>query len=1326
LPTNQEQAKIRKDLLEQDTSGQIIFGGARMALLDLEAGFYSLRQQIEGLAGKSLADAVIQQAGAQGGASFSSSYIKSFDNYDIPTLFRECLASYQAAGFGEFEIETLDWENHRIRVRAVNAFEAWIINRKGETSENPVCAYTAGVLVGFLNVLDSEHDLVCIEHVCQAQGSEGCLFELLPAKDAGQFPAVMYTPDPSLGSQLNLLEILFDRMPMGIAIFDNNFNLKRCNPTWASMLERYTLSKASHAISGANFFDLAPGSEATTLPVFDRVLRGETVSLEAVPVESSGIVSYWDVTFSPLKENEKVVGFVDVTIDATERVRSNQALQENEKNLHSLLETAQKFAIYRIEVALDQPRFGRVTMVSPSLAEILGITNLYDFESWFENIHPDDIERVEAANYRALTKGVPYNEYVRFYNKVKKDWIWTHTLSNPVFDDPGRLTHFNGLVVDVSEGKLAEEAFQESQRRLSTLMSNMPGMAYRCFQNCDMEFVSEGSLELTGYPPEILVGTENISYDQLIHPDDRNTVMADKQDALTTKQPYRLTYRIRTANEAEKWVWEQGRGVYSKDNELQAMEGFITDITDRVNNQRLLEQRVEERTQDLFTVLEVSHTVASTLDLQPLMKLILEQLKAVVNFDGASVMVLDGEQLRILAYQGPIPQKQALEIKFPLDKAEVNSLVIHKREPIIVPDVFADTYLAQAIRKTAGEELETTFSYMKSWMGVPLIVRDQAIGMISLDHHERNYFQPPQDKLMMAFANQVAVAIENARLYANIRQRADETQTLLAVQKAITSRLDTKAVLQMIADEALRLTGTEQSAVYLLEGDELVISVISGGVKSEMLGYRLPVDGSVAGQAITTGKPFLVSDAEKDHRVHADIIQKVGAKTFVIVPLLTSNGPIGTITVANKQERPLGAEDEWVLTMLASGAVVALENARLYNDEQEQRRQAEQRRQIAEGLRDIVKLLNSDRSLEEILDSIVSQASQLLGSKAVVIFKINDERDSMLIEAAYNMPDTFMDIGEMPLIQSEPNQAILNKQPFPVENLEARIERFSHLLPHLPESIRDFYNSVRGVYNAELSVPLIIRDEVYGAISLFYVEPRQYSEEDIALAVSFADQAALAIENTRLRSQAARIAVQSERSRLARDLHDAVTQTLFSASLIAEVMPRLWDKNREEGIRRLGELRELTRGALAEMRTLLLELRPSALIEAEPAELFRHLVEAFTGRARVPIDFQIKGEGDLPPDIKVAFYRIAQEALNNIAKHAEASQVTLNVECEEDRLSLLIKDNGQGFDMGEISHESLGLGIMRERADNIGAILSIYSEVGEGTQISVSWKKPER
>ena len=196
----------------------------------------------------------------------------------------------------------------------------------------------------------------------------------------------------------------------------------------------------------------------------------------------------------------------------------------------------------------------------------------------------------------------------------------------------------------------------------------------------------------------------------------------------------------------------------------------------------------------------------------------------------------------------------------------------------------------------------------------------------------------------------------------------------------------------------------------------------------------------------------------------------------------------------------------------------------------------------------------------------------------------------------------------------------------------------------------------------------------------------------------------------------------AERSRLARDLHDAVSQTLFSASLIADVLPRLWEKDPEQGRSRLQEVRLLTRGALAEMRTLLFELRPAALADAELADLLKQLAESVTGRARVPVSTRFEGHCMLPPDTKIALYRIAQEALNNIAKHSGADEGQILMSSEEGRVELRIKDNGTGFDRTKVSGKSLGLGIMQERARAIGASLDVRSEAGRGTEVIAIWR----
>ncbi len=196
----------------------------------------------------------------------------------------------------------------------------------------------------------------------------------------------------------------------------------------------------------------------------------------------------------------------------------------------------------------------------------------------------------------------------------------------------------------------------------------------------------------------------------------------------------------------------------------------------------------------------------------------------------------------------------------------------------------------------------------------------------------------------------------------------------------------------------------------------------------------------------------------------------------------------------------------------------------------------------------------------------------------------------------------------------------------------------------------------------------------------------------------------------------------AERTRLARELHDAVSQTLFSTSLIAEVLPRLWERNPEEGRKRLEEVRQLTRGALAEMRTLLFELRPSALRDVELRDLLKQLGESVIGRARIPVSLDIQGECSIPPEVKISLYRLCQEALNNIVKHSGATEAGIVLICAPGRVELRISDNGRGFDTGSVRAGSLGLSIMKERAEAIGAELRLESGAGKGTMIFVFWK----
>jgi signal transduction histidine kinase len=259
-----------------------------------------------------------------------------------------------------------------------------------------------------------------------------------------------------------------------------------------------------------------------------------------------------------------------------------------------------------------------------------------------------------------------------------------------------------------------------------------------------------------------------------------------------------------------------------------------------------------------------------------------------------------------------------------------------------------------------------------------------------------------------------------------------------------------------------------------------------------------------------------------------------------------------------------------------------------------------------------------------------------------------------------------------------------------------------------------------------LLVPLIIRRAAIGVMSVASDLPgRVFSADDVRLAETIATDLAGAIENARLFDQAQETAISAERSRLARELHDSVTQILFSINLIALSLGRLWKRNPEMAARSTDELQRLTRGALAEMRALLRELRPQTIAATKLSTLLKQLGDGIAARHDIPLDVEVGQPCELPPEVHVALYRIAQEALSNVAKHAEASQVAVKLACEDAATQLTITDNGQGFDPDEVPAEHMGLDIMRERVDAIGAAMTITSQPGAGTSIVVTWPIPQ-
>jgi signal transduction histidine kinase len=352
------------------------------------------------------------------------------------------------------------------------------------------------------------------------------------------------------------------------------------------------------------------------------------------------------------------------------------------------------------------------------------------------------------------------------------------------------------------------------------------------------------------------------------------------------------------------------------------------------------------------------------------------------------------------------------------------------------------------------------------------------------------------------------------------------------------------------------------------------------------------------------------------------------------------------------------------------------------------------------------------------LEQVSETVAYLFDASYTHIIVLMDEADDLMVLVGFDRETgpvgrTHVDVplAELPVVR----QVLSQGQPLTMSDLQAQ-----PLAPQVREFIAG--RNVRSI----MLLPLLVRGAIIGFMSVASDEAgRDFTPDEISLAETIAGDVAAAVENARLLETAKAAAAAIERNRIARELHDSVTQTMYSVSIVAEALPRLMERDLARAKRNVAYLRQTTLGALAEMRTLLFELRPGSLEKAGLDVLLQQLADVLTGRTRVPVEMAVESEVTLPPDVKIGLYRIAQEAFNNIAKHARASHAWATLQTESDGAILVIRDNGQGFDPTSIPPEHMGTRIMRERAEEMGAAITVESRPREGTTISVVWTNDE-
>ncbi len=562
------------------------------------------------------------------------------------------------------------------------------------------------------------------------------------------------------------------------------------------------------------------------------------------------------------------------------------------------------------------------------------------------------------------------------------------------------------------------------------------------------------------------------------------------------------------------------------------------------------------------------------------------------------------------------------------------------------------------------------------------------------------------------------IRARSRELEKEVASRTRELAALNTIAAVVSRSLDPQQILADALDKTLEVTGLEAGGIYVLEeqahsqeGGILKIAAHRGLSAEHVAGCdNLLVGEGFSGRVVESGDPLVVDDLASDPRLTRLVVREGGFRSLVIAPVVSRAAVFGTLFVMTRDQVKFTQRDVELLSSIGVQIGVAIENARLFAAEQ---RRSEQFRLINQVGRELALILD----VTEVLKQVTHMIQKAFGYYHVGIGLIEGDEVVYRVGAG--------ELWEDPEFEYRPAHLKVGK-----EGLSGWVAASGEplLVPDVTTDPRYVWMR-RSKTRSELIVPIVVKSQVVGVLDVQSDRIDAFDDTDLAVLQSLAHQVGAAIENVRLYEQAQESAVLAERGRLARDLHDAVTQTLFSASLIAEAVPDSWKQSQREGEQLLSELRQLTRGALAEMRTLLLELRPAALVETSLSDLLQQLAEAAVGRVGMPVTVTADRSLTVPADVHVALYRITQEALNNVVKHAQATRAEVSLqragEPDDGRraVELCIWDDGQGFDPEEVPPDHLGLGIMRERADAIGARLQLESEVGQGTRITVLWKE---
>ena len=535
----------------------------------------------------------------------------------------------------------------------------------------------------------------------------------------------------------------------------------------------------------------------------------------------------------------------------------------------------------------------------------------------------------------------------------------------------------------------------------------------------------------------------------------------------------------------------------------------------------------------------------------------------------------------------------------------------------------------------------------------------------------------------------------------------DRLRAVLDAAIAVTSELSIEAVLQRIVEAAAELTGAKYAALGVIDQTGVGLeNFVTTGLDQETVEAigDLPRGRGILGVLIRDAQPLRLPDLGSDPRSVGFPPNHPPMKTFLGVPVLLRGVAYGNLYLTEKAAgEEFTEEDQEIVQLLAAQAAVAIENARLYESAT---RWGDQLQSLAE----VGNALSTELELSRLLELVVTRLRELIDARLVFLAMPKPDGSTVVETVAADDAERYLGM-ELDPTRSKTARVLERR----------RSERVDSLIddPEVDQHAARQMGARTGLF-----VPLVVRDQAIGVIVAQDKEqpdPR-FTDEDLRIAEAFAQRASVALDlSERVARDALRRVVSGqelERQRLARELHDETGQALTSMLLGLKGIEEA--KDEDDKRRSILALRELVVSTLHDVRRLAVELRPKALDDFGLVPALERLAETFAEQTNIDVHVEAAlGEARPAEEIETALYRIVQEALTNVVKHANAKTVSVSLTRNDDRVAVVIEDDGRGFDPSANSDEGLGLVGMRERIALVNGRLSVESGGDQGTTIAV-------